>query len=339
MKYVGDISQIADARYSKLLTGRGQGVSVIDITTGGGLAVSVLPDRGMDMAWASYKGIPLSCITKTGVVSPMFYESRGAGFFRSFTAGLLTTCGLTQTGPSCTDSGEELGVHGRISNIPAEDISIYKEWEDNEFVISIRGKVRESAYFSHHLTLTRNITAVMGQNKLQVHDVVENCGYHDAPFMLLYHFNFGHPLVGEDTILYHTPADITPRDDNAAEGLALCETFEAPVHQYNEQVFFYDMKPSDDDVFSCLYNKSLAGGMGVYLLYKKSQLPHFCEWKNMDESEYVAAMEPCTNPPAGRATARSNGQLVFLKPGEKRYFDIEMGLVDGQDELQALLNK
>ena len=42
----------------------------------------------------------------------------------SFYAGLLTTCGLLNIGNPCTDDGEELVLHVRISNIPFEKISI-----------------------------------------------------------------------------------------------------------------------------------------------------------------------------------------------------------------------
>ncbi len=334
MKYIGDVSQVADARQSKLTSGRAQGVSVIDVVTGGGLCVSILPDRGMDMAWASCRGIPFSCVTKTGVVSPAFYENAGLGFFRSFTAGLLTTCGLTHTGPAGEDAGEQLGVHGRVSHIPAEDVSVYKEWEGDDFVMRIRGKMREGAYFAEQLTLTRTVTAVMGENKLRISDVVENCGYRESPFMLLYHFNFGHPLVGPDTRLYHTPAAISPRDDAARAGLAACETFHAPEPGYQEQVFFYDMAPQSDTVRACLYNEKL--GMGVTVSYLKSQLPNFTEWKHMGEGEYIVGMEPCTNPPIGRSAARARGELQFLQPGDQRRFDIELGVVDGREALDAL---
>jgi hypothetical protein len=155
--------------------------------------------------------------------------------------------------------------------------------------------------------------------------------------MLLYHFNFGYPLVGTDTRLYHTPAAIVPRDEAAKPGLTSCETFEAPVHGYREQVFFYDMAAREDRVFSCLYNES--SGIGAYLSYRKSQLPCFTEWKHMGEGEYVVGMEPGTNPPIGRAAARERGELTSLKPGEQRCFDIEVGIVEGQAELDALYVK
>ena len=146
--------------------------------------------------------------------------------------------------------------------------------------------------------------------------------------------NFGHPLVSPDTRMYHTPATIVPRDEDAKSGLETCETFETPARDYQEQVLFYDMEAKNDRAFSCLYNEKL--GVGAYLYYHKSQLPCFTEWKHMGEGEYVVGMEPGTNPPIGRTAARERGELTILKPGEQRIFDIEMGIVDGRDELDAL---
>ncbi|MBT3320171.1 MAG: aldose 1-epimerase family protein [Clostridia bacterium] len=334
MKYIGDISQVADARICEIKTGRGKGVSVIDVRTGGGLSFSILPDRGMDIAWSEHKGIPLAHISKTGVTSPFSFDDEGIKFFRSFTAGLLTTCGLTYMGAPCIDDGQELGVHGRIGNIPAEDVSIYKEWEGDDFVIKVRGKVRESAYFAENITLTRTITINLGENKVAFHDVVENCGFETQPIMLLYHFNFGHPLVGKDTKLFHTSADITPRDDVSSKGMDSYDSFHQPEHKYAEQVFFFDMNPQDAQVFSCLYNETLGSGLGVYLNYKKSQLKLFTEWKQMGEGDYVVAMEPCNSTPIGRVAARESGILEYIQPGEKRCFDIELGIVEGKKELK-----
>ncbi|MEG2882882.1 MAG: DUF4432 family protein, partial [Christensenella sp.] len=69
-KRVGDMSQIADAREGVLSAGKADGVRVIDVKTGGGFSFSILPSRGMDIAWADYKGIPVAYIGKSGVVSP-----------------------------------------------------------------------------------------------------------------------------------------------------------------------------------------------------------------------------------------------------------------------------
>ena len=63
-KYVGDMSQIADAREGVLTAGKADGVRVIDVKTGGGFSFSILPSRGMDIAWAEYKGTPVAYIGK-----------------------------------------------------------------------------------------------------------------------------------------------------------------------------------------------------------------------------------------------------------------------------------
>ncbi|MEG1394082.1 MAG: DUF4432 family protein, partial [Christensenellaceae bacterium] len=200
-KYVGDLSQIADAREGMLCAGRADGVRTIDVKTGSGLTFCVLPSRGMDIAWTEFKGIPIAYASKTGVSSPAYYEKDGMGFLRNFFCGLVTTCGLTYFGAVCNDDGDELGLHGRVSNIPAHDVSVSKEWEGDEYVIHIRGKVTQSCMFQENIVLTREITTKMGAKSLHIKDVVENCGCNEQPFMLLYHCNFGYPVVSEDTVL------------------------------------------------------------------------------------------------------------------------------------------
>ena len=58
-----------------------------------------------------------------GYVAPAYYQDWGTNFLKSFTAGFLTTCGLTAVGNPCLDAGEALPLHGTISNVPAEHIS------------------------------------------------------------------------------------------------------------------------------------------------------------------------------------------------------------------------
>ncbi len=81
-----------------LADGPERGVRAADVRTGDGLNFTVLLDRGMDIGPAEYRGIPLAWISPTGPISPAFYDPRGIGWLRTFHGGLLTTCGLTQTG-------------------------------------------------------------------------------------------------------------------------------------------------------------------------------------------------------------------------------------------------
>ncbi len=49
-------------------------------------------------------------------------------------------------------------------------------------------------------------------------DIVENQGYNETPFMLLYHINFGFPVVSEHTRLYSSAEKVEPWNDEAKNG-------------------------------------------------------------------------------------------------------------------------
>lgn len=329
-KRIGNISQIADAREGMLTYGKADGVRVIDVKTGGGLSFTVLPSRGMDIAWAEYKGFPIAFIAKPGVVGPQYFEKDGFGFFRNFFAGLLTTCGITYNGAPCVDEGWELGVHGRISNIPAHDVGIVKEWEEDEYMIRIRGKVAEQMCFMEDMVLTREITVKAGENCIHIHDIIENCGNTEWPVMLLYHCNFGYPLVSENTVLLESEkAKVVARDEAAEKGIDTYATFEEPTNGYAEQVFFHDFSDTEgEEGYACLYNKEYK--IGAYVKFNKEQLPYFAQWKMMNEKEYAVGLEPSNSYPTNRVELRKMEKLQTLKPGEKKHFEFSIGIYEGE---------
>lgn len=333
-KCVGDISQIADAKECVLTDGRADGVKAIEVKTGSGLCFTVLPSRGLDIAWANYKGMAVSYIGKPGVVAPEYYEKDGIGFLRSFFAGLLTTCGLTYMGGACCDNGEELGLHGRISNIPAEEVGVVKEWIGDDYVISIRGKVRQARVFGENIVLTRKIEVKMGGKSIKIKDVVENCGFEEQPFMLLDHINFGYPIVSEDTVLVR-PEGGSVKGSNENCNVKEHAFFTAPVKGFAEEVFYHDIpKVKGDETYACLFNEKL--NIGAYVKYNKEQFPYLNEWKMLGEGEYVVGLEPGTWVPEGRAAAREKGALEFIQPGETRTFEYEIGVIEDKKELEDI---
>lgn len=92
-QYVGDLCQIAGAKKYELKDGRAKGVEAFDVRTGAGLNYTVFNDRGLDIAWADFKGISLSYISNTGVVAPTYFEEEGSKTLRSLTLVFLTTMG------------------------------------------------------------------------------------------------------------------------------------------------------------------------------------------------------------------------------------------------------
>jgi hypothetical protein len=331
MKRVGDISQIAGARQCTLESGKSRGVSAVDVKTGSGLNFTILPDRGMDIAWADYKGISLGFISKTGVVSPSYYEPDVNGFLRGFYGGLLTTCGITYMGASCVDQGKSLGLHGRASNTPAEDVCVSNSWNGDDFTMCVGGRVRESVVFGENITLTREIKAKLGENRIVIKDIVENCGFERQPLMLLYHCNFGYPILDSETRLILPEGTVKARDKEAEKGINNYSEFAEPTHRYSEQVFYHDFKPqADGKVSACIFNKNLLqSGLGVNITYNKNQLPNFIEWKQIGEGDYVVGLEPATWYPEGRSEARKRGELKFIEQGESKEFEIEIEIREG----------
>ena len=153
--------------------------------------------------------------------------------------------------------------------------------------------------------------------------------------MLLYHINFGYPIVDKDTVLIQSKTIVTPRDDEARKGIDNYNVFDDPVHDYKEQVFYHNMRPDKKGkVFACLFNKNLGtDGLGPYVKFDKSQIKNMIEWKQTGEGEYVVGLEPGTWYLEGRKKARESGQLDFIEPGEIKQFEIEVGVTDSIDKI------
>lgn len=348
LRRVGEVSQLGGVRLVELTEGPERGVRAIDFRTGGGLNFTVLPERGMDISWAEYKGVPLCWHSATGQVGPWFYEPEGLGWLRSFYGGLLVTCGLTYMGAPCEDPEAEnpvsavpcvdmsrifLGLHGRASNIPARNVKADGEWQGEDFVMWAEGKVREAVVFGEVMELRRRIEARLGERRLFVKDFVENAGYVKAPLMLLYHINLGFPIVDHGSRLLAPVEGVEPRDEEAERGLQEFDRFSGPIPGFKEQVYFIEMRPdSEGFVRAALANEAL--GLGVYVKYRKEQLPKFIEWKMMGEGVYVVGIEPANSLVLGRAEARRRDELEVLEPGERREFKLEIGVLEGVEEIK-----
>jgi hypothetical protein len=76
-----------------------------------------------------------------------------------------------------------------------------------------------------------------------------------------------------------------------------------------------------------LVNRGLE--LGVYQVFRISQLPFHTVWRMMGEGTYALAMEPSTNRDAGRPDARERDELQWLEPGEQRRYDLEIGALPG----------
>jgi Domain of unknown function (DUF4432) len=202
---VGRLEQVAGIQPFVFDDGPARGVRALRLRTGGSLSLDVLCDRVMDLGAAEYRGVSLAWASPTGVVAPHFRELQGEGWLRSFAGGLLVTCGLQNVGEPSEWGGEELGLHGRISNTPATLLAREVRWEGENCLLQARAEVRESKVFGADLVLTRTISARIGEPRVRIEDTVRNEGYRPEPLMLLYHINLGWPLLDETARLVGGP--------------------------------------------------------------------------------------------------------------------------------------
>jgi galactose mutarotase-like enzyme len=343
MKQIIHHAQLGGIETAVLDNGAGRGVRIAWINTGAGLRYKVVIDRAMDVADAFYDRHSLAWLSHTGVTAPEPFSDKGIDWLRGFGGGLFTTCGLTHAGGPETDEHGSRGLHGHISHVPAELVSVIQpDPVAGRMEMSITGRMRETRIFGPCLELTRTISGRLGEPILHIHDEVLNRGNTPAPHMLLYHFNFGWPLVDEGTdILWK--GSWQPREGNSNRIFREGGDFRKcvlPLEEHagaGEEAAFIDITAGDDGRCVCgLLNGRL--GLAVTLSFKKEQLPWLTNWQHWGSGEYVTGLEPGTHPPVGQAKARQQGTLIQLQPGESRSYDLTLEVLDKEEQIKKLLN-
>jgi hypothetical protein len=342
LKKVGDISQLGGVKCYEFTDGLRRGIRAVDMKSPCGIDMTVLLDRAMDISYLSYKSIPVNWRSATRETSPVFYESRGAEWLRTFYGGLLTTCGMTYMGAPSVDNGEELGLHGRISNLSAENVWSDGKWEGDNYVMFVQGKIREAKVFGDKLELTRKITTWMDTPKVVVEDSIENIGSEKSPIMMLYHVNIGYPVLDGTSSLLESKAEVTPRDGEAKKGFDKFSKFSEPICGFKEQCYFHDIKADKDGNSNvAIVNPDFNNGegIGIWLKFNKDNLPYLVQWKQMGMGEYVCGIEPVNSLVRGRKIEREKGTLRFIEPGEKINYRLEFNILTSNKDIEIFKNK
>lgn len=342
---ISNTAQLGGIETAVLDNGAGRGTRIAWINTGTGLRYKVVIDRAMDIADAFYNQHSLVWLSHLGITPPQPFSHRGIDWLRTFGGGLLTTCGLSHVGGPESDAHSERGLHGLISNMPAEIESIIQPDPINgRMEMSITGKIKQTQIFGPSLELKRTISGTIGQASINIHDEVVNFGNTPAPHMILYHFNFGWPLVNEGTDILWKGSWQSPGGDPKNKIFREGNNFrQCPptLDQHNaggEEVAFIDATPDTAGQCTCgLHNPQL--GIAMALRFQKEQLPWLTNWQHWGKGEYVTGLEPGTNPPIGQASARKQDQLIHLSPGAKRTYDLELEVFDNEISIHEFLKK
>ncbi len=313
-----DPRQFADFREATLTNGS----RIVDAYNASGLSFTLLPDRGLDIWSAHYKGIPLTWLAPGSPFPPDF----GQGWIEQFNGGLLTTCGLRHAGQPEKDdiSGEQRDLHGRYSRLRAADVAISRSSE----MITLRGTINEQRLFGEQLRLQRTYTLFQREPALHINDVITNLNDVPTPLMILYHINIGFPLLSAGAEL-HTPYQaVYARNDEARKGLDRWPVFDAAVANREEQVYFHHVMVDGRQHTQILLQN---GDFGFQIAWDAAALPYFTQWKNTRQGMYVSGIEPGNCIPEGQNSARKTGRLQVLAPGQQISTSLHLSVLDGAD--------
>jgi hypothetical protein len=160
--------------------------------------------------------------------------------------------------------------------------------------------------------------------------------------MLLYHFNFGWPLVDEGTDLLWNGDWQSPGEMSATKIFREGNNFRRcpsplPSHDGSgEEVSFIDILPDESGRCTAgLLNTQI--NVALAIRFNKKELPWLTNWQHWGKGEYVTGLEPGTNPPIGQAKAREQHELIFLEPGETKSYTLEIEVLNEKSRINQLL--
>lgn len=306
---IGSLAQLARIDRFSEEDGPARGARRMRLITGGGLEVDIHPDRALDIGQVTVNGVPISWISSGGIGSPHAVDNRGTEWLRTFGGGLLTTCGLDTIGPPSFDRGVDYPMHGRINSIPA----LVSEVSVSESVLRVAGEIRQTRVFAENLTMRRAITAPLGGTEFTVYDTVTNESSQPSGHLMLYHANFGWPLIEERACLDIPSQRVRPRDAVAEKGVARWHEIEPPQEHFAEQVFLHEFDVQEGRAI--IDNSRI--NMRCEVSFDATSMPALHQWKMAGVGTYVLGLEPANvGHIQGRAEARKERALPVLEAGE-----------------------
>jgi Domain of unknown function (DUF4432) len=321
--------------------GKQEGVRLVTLDNGK-MQIVLIPTRGMGILSVTMGDLKLGWKSPvTEVVHPRHVNLQlrgGLGWLEGFTE-WLARCGLENTGQAGPDEivnnvGDktvvDLTLHGKIANIPASEVEVLVQ-KTAPYRITVRGTIHEKMLFGPKLELITEVSTEPGSAKFRIQDTVVNKGSQAQEYQILYHYNFGKPILGEGARVRVPVEKATPYNANAARDVKTWNTFAAPKSGYVEQVYL--MRPLEDDdgnVRVLLANAK--GNRGVLMKYARKELPHLTLWKNTgaDEDGYVIGIEPGSSFPNRRKVERDAGRVPRLAGGASHTMKMDFTLLDSK---------
>ncbi len=327
--------------------GKQQGVDLVEIDNGA-MTVVVVPTRGMGVLEAFTDDLSLGWNSPVReVVHPAFVQPQargGLGWLSGFNE-LICRCGLSYhgaPGPDVirTNTGAEntveLPLHGSIANTPAMRVVVRVQLRP-PYELAVIGEVRDSMMFGPSFGLRAVISTLPGSQEFTVSDTVENLGGTPTELELLYHCNYGPPVLGEGTKFVGPAQFVCPRDARAQEDIATWDTYGPPQAGFAEQCYLMRLH-GDENGRTVVGLIDAEERAAATIRYSVEQLPAFTIWRNTsaEQDGYVTGLEPGTDYPNLRGFERSKGRVIELPAGATHEAHLTFGLLSDADQVAGL---
>jgi hypothetical protein len=310
----GHPDAVFGTRVSRVQGGPGHGIEVVSLWNAAGLRLEVLVDRGFDLFALEHRGRRLDWQGPPGLRSRVSYEPQGWGWLRNFHGGLLVTCGLDHVlfpqdrkAPEydfLPEMERHYGLHGRIANEAGELIERRLIDVGGEPVLRLRGLVLQAAIYHERLALERVVDVPVFRSLVRLRDTVTNIGYKPTHHEILYHLNFGYPLVDAGAKV-HVPTgeviEIAALERDAPE---VVTAHEPPAHGP-----------------AAVRLENPQAGLELSIRYDPTALPYCFVWNMRAEGINAIGLEPSS---ARRADDRSEELLDLMEPGAAVDYELDI---------------
>ena len=323
--------------------GKQEGSKVIIISSKDGLTITLSPTRGMNLLHVEGFGTRLGWDSPVKeVVNPAYInlESRnGLGWLDGFNE-MMVRCGYEWTGhPGVDDNGQLLSLHGRAQNTPASTVKVIID-EQPPYTIHVRGQVAERTFKKTNLVTWTELSVAPGSNRFELHDELTNLADYEDEYQIIYHSNFGTPILEEGARFLAPMSSISPFNDYAKSGLKTWQTYQGPTKDFDEMVF--NIQPLADEnhqTLAAVVNK--AGDKGASIQFDTRQLPVLTLWKNTDtiKQGYVTGIEPGTSYAYPVTIEREQKRVKQLQPGASTQFDLTYTLLHSSEQVADVEKK
>lgn len=322
--------------------GKQEGSKILVITSQNGLTITLSPTRGMNLLHIEGFGAKMGWDSPVKeVVNPAFInlESRnGLGWLEGFNE-MMVRCGYEWTGHPVTADGQIYTLHGKAGNTPASQVEV-EVADAAPHEIRIRGLVKESTFKKADLQTMTELRYVPGSNSFSLHDVLTNHADYPHDYQIIYHSNFGMPILEEGARFLAPISSISPFNDYAKEGLKTWQTYAGPTKGFDEMVFnIQPLSGEDHQTLAAVVNK--AGNKGAAIQFDTRQLPVLTLWKNTDtvKQGYVTGIEPGTNYAYPVTIEREQKRVKQLEPGASTQFDLTYTLLHSSEQVADVEKK